>query len=189
MADAMRMASAASQPVNPPVNNPATRPQPTVRTIDVAAYMRDGQKSLSKKDYKRAKRFFQEVLGQEPNNQEAKDAIAQINATDTSTVQASDDDPQLSRYIGAFYSGQYATAEQLLNTYIFNSPRGKGKLGLANFYLGASMMTRYYLTGANDTNLKREAETKFKAAKAVDGFAAPEKFVSPKIMKAFQEAS
>jgi len=95
----------------------------------------------------------------------------------------------LSRYIGAFYSGQYATAEQLLNTYIFNTQKGKGKLGLANFYLGVSMLTRYYLAGANDPSLRNEALSKFKAAKAVDGFVPPEKFVSPKIMKAFQEAS
>ncbi len=174
----------------PPTTTTATvKPPAPVKQIDVAAYIRDGQKALSKKDYRKAKRFFQEVLGQEPKNQDATDALAQINSLDTSTVQASDDDPQLSRYIGAFYSGQYATAEQLLNTYIFTQPKGKGKLGLANFYLGASMMTRYYLSGANDANLKREAETKFSDAKKVDGFKAPDKFISPKIMKAFEEAS
>ncbi len=191
------LARATSALNSPAPNNPppttttaaTAKPPVAVKQIDVAAYLRDGQKALAKKDYRKAKRFFQEVLGQEPKNQEATDALAQINTQDTSTVQASDDDPQLSRYIGAFYSGQYATAEQLLNTYIFTQPKGKGKLGLANFYLGASMMTRYYLSGANDTNLKREAESKFSDAKKVDGFKAPKDFISPKIMKAFEEAS
>jgi hypothetical protein len=189
MAKAVQMASASAQPVNPPTTTATVRPPTPVRQIDVAAYLRDGQKALAKKDYKKAKRFFQEVLGQDASNQDAKDALAQLNTLDTSTVQATDDDPQLSRYIGAFYSGQYAAAEQLLNQYIFSQPKGKGKLGLANFYLGASMMTRYYLAGANDPNLKRDAQSKFKEAKGIDGFKAPEKFVSPKIMKAFEEAS
>lgn len=176
-------------PNNPPPTTTTTAtvkpPQPKPQ-IDVAAYIADGNKALAKKQYGKARKFFNDVLADDRNNQEAKDGLAQVNQLDTAQGNASDDDTTLKDIITAYYAGS-PDAEDRLKTYIY-AKQGK-KMGLANFYLGASMMTRYYLSGGNDQNLRRDALGKFKAAKAVDGFKAPEKFISPKIMKAFEEAS
>ncbi|MCU1309344.1 MAG: hypothetical protein JWO20_469 [Candidatus Angelobacter sp.] len=174
-----------SAPIAAAVNNPAPVKAKEVPKIDVARYVSDGQKALAKGDFKKARRFFQEVLGQDSHNQEATDGMAELKSKDTAQAVATDDDPLLSRLIVLFYEGN--DVESQLNNYIYTG-QGK-KMGLANFYAGASMLTRYYLAGATDENLKREARKKFKAAKEVEGFKAPEKFISPKIMKAFQEAS
>ncbi|MCU1285958.1 MAG: hypothetical protein JWO13_2308 [Acidobacteriales bacterium] len=182
-------------PIAAPVNTTPTvtasnpivavkKPEP--KLIDVNKFNQEGRKAMAKGDFKKAKRFFQEILAQDVKNQEANDAIAELNQKDTSKTQASDADPQLSRYVSLFYDGSYLEVEPLLNTYIFSQTNGKGKLGLANFYAGASMLTRYYLGGAVDENLRREARKKFKAAKEVEGFKAPDKYVSPKIMKVFE---
>ena len=184
-----KAAAAANAPVpttaanNPPVSvKPSNPAKPT---IDVAAYLDAGRKALAKKDFKKARRFFTEVLVQDRNNQEAKDALGEITSKDTAQAKASDDDPLLLDIVKTYYAGSYQDAEDRLKVYIYNN-QGKKK-GLANFYLGASMLTRYYLNGGNDDTLRREAKNKFKAAKDIDGFKAPEKFISPKIMKVFQE--
>jgi len=52
------------------------------------------------------------------------------------------------------------------------------KSGLANFYLGASKLTRYILGGETAetiTKLLVQAEDNFRNAKKVQGFAPPEK--------------
>jgi hypothetical protein len=181
----------AASPVTAPANNPApvkaAATKDVVKTIDVARFVADGQKALAKGDYKKARRYFQDVLSQDSHNQEATDGMAELKTKDTAQAAATDEDPLLAKLIRGFYEGNYNDVESLLNNYIYTG-QGK-KVGLANFYAGASMLTRYYLAGATDENLKREAKKKFKAAKDVDGFKAPEKFISPKIMKAFQEAS
>ncbi|MGH9668505.1 MAG: hypothetical protein ACRD3A_00130, partial [Terriglobales bacterium] len=61
---------------------------------------------------------------------------------------------------------------------------------LSQFYLGASKLTRYYLSGAKDNGLKRDAEAAFRLAKQTAGFKPPgESVVSPKILKAYQDVS
>jgi Tfp pilus assembly protein PilF len=189
MADAVRMASTAAQPVTQPSNtSAAVKPtNPARPTIDIAAYLDSGKKALAKNDFKKARRFFTEVLVQDRNNQEAKDALAELNSKDTAQAKASDEDTLLLDIVKTYYAGSYQDAEDRLKVYIYNN-QGKKK-GLANFYLGASMLTRYYLSGGNDDTLRREAKNKFKAAKDVEGFKPPDKLVSPKIMKVFEEAS
>jgi tetratricopeptide (TPR) repeat protein len=188
---ANQAAMTASAPVTTPANNPppVTKAvtKDVVKTIDVERYVAEGQKALQKGDFKKARRYFQEVLGQDSHNQEATNGMAELKTKDTAQAAATDEDPLLAKLIRGFYEGNYNDVESLLNNYIY-SGQGK-KVGLANFYAGASMLTRYYLAGATDENLRREARKKFKAAKEVEGFKAPEKFISPKIMKAFQEAS
>lgn len=180
-------ASASATPANTAVNNPpAVKPPAPKPTIDVATYMADGNRAVAKKQYARARKFFNDVIAQDKNNQEAKDALERLNSVDTAAANASDDDPTLRDIIVSFYAGS-RDAEDRFKTYVY-AKQGK-KLGLARFYAGASMMTRYYLTGATDQDLRRQAQDMFKAAKSVDGFTPPEKFISPKIMKAFQEAS
>jgi tetratricopeptide (TPR) repeat protein len=184
-------ATSSAPPAVTPANNPppakAAATKDVVKTIDVDRYVAEGQKALQKGDFKKARRYFQEVLGQDSHNQEATNGMAELKTRDTAQAAATDEDPLLAKLIRGFYEGNYNDVESLLNNYIY-SGQGK-KVGLANFYAGASMLTRYYLAGATDENLRREAKKKFKAAKEVEGFKAPEKFISPKIMKAFQEAS
>ena len=181
-------AQASSTPANASSNPPPVVKPPTpVKQIDVNAYLADAQKALAKKDYKKARRFLGDIFAQDRNNQEAKDILASVNGADTVAAKASDEDTLLLDIVKTYYAGSYQDAEDRLKVYIYNN-QGKKK-GLANFYLGASMLTRYYLAGGSDQNLRREAQNKFKAAKEVDGFKAPDKFISPKIMKVFEEAS
>jgi hypothetical protein len=186
---------AASASSAPPVTAPANNPPPVtkaasrdvVKTVDVARSIAEGQKALAKGDFKKARRFFGEVLGQDSGNQDALKGIAELKLKDTAVAAATDEDPLLAKLIRGFYEGNYNDVESLLNTYIYTG-QGK-KVGLANFYAGASMLSRYYLAGANDENLRREARKKLGTASKVDGFKAPEKFISPKIMKEYSEAA
>src|SRR4051812_20256710 len=187
--DLYTKAVTASATASIPTNTPTNTVKPTVpaKQIDISAYLADAQKSIAKRDYKKARRYLSDIFAQDRNNQEAKDALADLNAKDTAVANASDEDSALKDDITLFYNGSYQDAEDRLKFYLFTGA-GKKK-GLASFYLGATMMTRYYLGGGVDQNLRREAQNKFRDAKAVQGFTAPEKFVSPKIMKAFSEAS
>ncbi len=158
-----------------------------VKTIDVANYIKEGQKLLAKGDLKRARRYFGDVLAQDPNNADAAAGMKEIRDKDTSGANAADEDPLLAAAIRKFYEGDYEQADYRLKNYIF---QGQGKkMGLANFYAGATALSKYYLGGASDQSLMLDARKKFKEAKGVDGFVAPEKLVSPKILKVFQEAS
>jgi hypothetical protein len=187
-ADLMAKAAvAANAPSSTPTNTAVNKPPVSKPQIDVATYLADAQKAIAKKDYKKARRYLADIFTQDRNNQDAKDILADVNSKDTGVAQASDEDGLLLDIVKTYYAGSYQDAEDRLKVYIYNN-QGKKK-GLANFYLGASMLTRYYLAGGTDQNLKREAQNKFKAAKDIDGFKAPDKFVSPKIMKAFEEAS
>jgi len=188
-----RMATLAASAGAPP---PTTTAKPAakaskdeVKAIDVAAYIKEGQKLLAKGDLKRARRYFGDVLAQDPNNADAATGMKDIKAKDTSTgpAEASDDDPLLAAAIRKYYDGDYEQADFRLKNYIFNG-LGK-KMGLANFYAGATSLSKFYLGGGADQSLMIDARKKFKEAKGVEGFVAPEKMVSPKIIKVFQEAS
>lgn len=185
-------ATASSTPSNPvPTGGGVKPPQPKPQ-IDVGSYLDQSRKAFAKKQFAKARDLVRSVVRQEPGNQEANDLLTQINLNDTTVSKAGTDDSELAGLISSFYQdisvNNFSDTEAQLKFYLLS--KGKtGKTGLANFYLGASIMTRYYLSGGNDQNLHREAVNKFKAAKAVDGFKAPEKFISPKIMKAFEEAS
>lgn len=159
-----------------------------VKQIDVAKYLSDGQKLLAKGDFKRARRYFGDVLAQEPNNAAAAAAMKEIRDKDTSgPANAADEDPLLAAAIRKFYEGDYEQADYRLKNYIF---QGQGKkMGLANFYAGATALSKFYLGGGSDQSLMLDARKKFKEAKGVDGFVVPEKLISPKILKVFQEAS
>lgn len=160
-----------------------------VKTINVAQYITEGRKLLAKGDLKRARRYFGDVLAQEPNNADAAAGMKEIRDKDTSTgpANAAEEDPLLAAAIRIYYQGDYEQADFRLKNYIFNG-LGK-KMGLANFYAGATSLSKYYLGGATDQTLLVDARKKFKEAKAVEGFVAPEKLISPKILKVYQDAS
>ncbi len=88
--------------------------------------------------------------------------------------------------IVTFYGADYDGAEARLRSYLYSgTPK---KPGLANFYLGATLLSRFYVSGESDQSLRLNATRFFSDAKAVIGFKVPEKLISPKILAAFNGA-
>jgi hypothetical protein len=82
-----------------------------------------------------------------------------------------------------FYSGDYASAIQQLQDY---SRTGTQKQPLARFYLGASKLARYFVTGSENSALQQEALSDLKIAKQA-GFKATGQDVSPRILQAYTD--
>ena len=95
-------------------------------------------------------------------------------------------DVLLAKGIAEYYGGDFAKAEVHIGDYISNQG---GKSALAYFYLATSKLTRYFLGGDNEKKLLAEAKEDFKKAKISSAFKPPEKMVSPKILKIFEETS
>ena len=157
------------------------------KKIDEASYIAQAQKLISKKDYKRARRFLNDVIAQNFRNTEASDLLKSLPEEERSGNGPTEEDPVLAAAINDFYAGNYNDAEARLQNYVVQPKPPKP--GLSQFYLGAIQATQYYLGGEKDPKLLQEAKRRFKEAKGVDGFAAPTKFVSPKIMRVYESAS
>ena len=84
-----------------------------------------------------------------------------------------------------FYSGDYASAIQHLQNCVHN---GTQKQPLVHFYLGASELARFYVTGSEDTSLRQDAMNDLKQAKQA-GFKVAGQDVSPKILQAYKDLS
>ena len=82
-----------------------------------------------------------------------------------------------------FYSGDYASAILQLQDY---SRTGTQKQPLARFYLGASKLARYFVTGSENPALQQEALSDLKIAKQA-GFKATGQDISPKILQAYND--
>ena len=80
-----------------------------------------------------------------------------------------------------FYSGDYASATQHLEAC---AKANAGKPALVHFYLGASKLGQFLLTGSEDDVLHQDALNELKQAKQ-DGFK-PTSDVSPKILDAYK---
>jgi outer membrane protein assembly factor BamD (BamD/ComL family) len=89
----------------------------------------------------------------------------------------------LEQGIAEFYKGEYMEATQFLSRYVGES---RERLDLANFYLGASKLGRFFLGGNRDSRLRQEALDHLSSAKKA-GFVAEGQEVSPKILKAYRE--
>jgi tetratricopeptide (TPR) repeat protein len=82
-----------------------------------------------------------------------------------------------------FYSGDYASAIQHLQNCVTN---GTQKQPLVRFYLGASELARFYVTGSEDTSLRQDAMNDLKQAKQA-GFKVTGQDVSPKILQVYKD--
>jgi len=201
-----QLAQSASTPVtvasnNPPpvTNNPPPVSRPVAAAVvesrpkvDVNATLRDAEGARRKGDLSRAIGLYQKVLSADSSNAQARNGIEEMKkeaeASNKTIVAGSEADFMLAKGINEFYRQDFESAETHIRDYL----DGAGsKAGLANFYLGASKLTRYILGGQqqNDHKLLVQAEDNFRSAKKVSGFTPPEKFVSPKIVKKFQETS
>jgi len=82
-----------------------------------------------------------------------------------------------------FYSGDYPSAIQHLQ----NCARsGLQKQPLVHFYLGASELARFFVTGSEDSSLRQEALNDLKQAKQA-GFKTTSQDVSPKILQVYND--
>jgi len=182
----------------PPVNiQPNPGGKPVVDTaprqiVDIKALLADAQKFLDKKDYKNATKKVMEVKNYDRKNKDAQDLLDEIKSKQPASASVGDEDPELSQYIKYYYSGSYDDAEASFRDYTkpTNNPK---KPGLANFYWGISLATRYYLSGVSDTDrdgkLLNEAKKKFKSAKDVKDFVPPDKkYVSPKLLDIYKSS-
>jgi tetratricopeptide (TPR) repeat protein len=90
---------------------------------------------------------------------------------------------QLFLGVDHFYSGDYPSAIQQLQQCAHSDLQ---KQPLIRFYLGASELARFFVTGGEDSNLHQEALNDLKQAKQ-DGFQATGNDVSPKILQVYQD--
>ena len=176
----------------PPINRPIAAVVETRPKVDVNSTLRDAEAARRKGDASKAMGLYQKVLSADSANAEARNGVADLKkeaeASNKTIVAGSEADFMLAKGINEFYRQEFESAETHIRDYL----DGAGsKSGLANFYLGASKMTRYILGGEqqNDHKLLVQAEDNFRSAKKVQGFAPPERFVSPKIVKKYQETS
>lgn len=176
-------ASVGGSPAVPaPAKPTTTASKDTVKTVDIPKTLADAKRAVARSDFKRARILFNDVMAVDYRNAEA---IAGINALPADqSASAGKEDAQLAGLIRLYFDGRYEEAEEGFKFYLFSEKKDK-KMGLANFFQGASLLSRYYLNGGTEEKLMQDAKLKFKDAKAVDGFNAPAKFVSPKIMKVF----
>jgi hypothetical protein len=184
---AQQAMSASAAPSNPPPSAPtkaAVRDE--VKKIDEGSYIAQAQKLIGKKDYKRARRFLNDVIAQNFRNSEAADLLKSLPDEERTGTGPSEEDPILAAAINDFYSGNYSDANARLQNYVVQAKPAKP--GLSQFYLGVIQATQYYLGGETNPNLLQEAKRRFKEAKGVEGFVPPEKYISPKIMRVYQAA-
>jgi len=176
------------QPVRAAVNNAIVEPaQPK---MDVQRLLKEADAAKRRGDYGAARGKYAAVLAQDSSNARAHGGLDSLPTDTNSTSQkaGSEADVLLAKGIGEFYKGQYEDAEVHIKDYI--SVNG-AKSALAYFYIASSKLTRYYLHGEQpgEKRLLNEAQDDFRSAKKTSGFAPPEKMVSPKILKIFQETT
>jgi len=192
-------AATPSRPVDtgPPVVKPPERKveeavkAPSLPAVDVARLQREAEAAKGRGDIATAKGKYLAILSVEPNNRTVRLALETLPKESTAEKQqaSSEADVLLAKAITEFYQGLYTDAEVHIRDYLnFNG----GKVGLSNFFLGASRLTRFYLNGAraDDRRLYTDAQAAFRLAKQTGGFKAPdEKYLSPKILEAFAEVT
>jgi outer membrane protein assembly factor BamD (BamD/ComL family) len=175
------------QPAQPQPTRPVVSAvvQPT-KHLDVKKLLKEAEAAKRKGDYGTARGKYAAVLSEDPGNAEATAALASLPAPGANQQASSDADVLLAKGIGEFYSGAYEDAEVHIKDYIGING---AKTPLAYFYRGASLLTRYYLHGEQDHHLLTEAQDDFKHAKKDSAFHPPDKLVSPKIIKVFEQTS
>ncbi len=168
---------------------PAAPVKPLVREIpkiDVGNYLAEGRKAAAKGDFKKARRFFNDVIAQDFKNVQAREGLDALPKEEVAKGgSVGEAEPILASAILKYYRGNLSDSEDQLKYYCVQQV-GK-KEGMCKFYLGVILATRYYLGGGTDNSLLSSAKGRFKEASAVSGFVVPEKLVSPKVLKLYQE--
>jgi hypothetical protein len=185
-------AAPAAAPAGPAASNPPTAVAAVKESrpsLDVSKLMREAQAAENRGQTGLASGKYLAVLAADPGNAAARHALTALS-TQTRGRQAagSEADVMLAKAIREFYIGSYEEAEVHIKDYL---AANGSKVGLSNFYLAAIRLTRFYLSGqTGDRRLLTQANEAFMAAKITAGFRPPdEKVISPKILKAYNDAS
>jgi len=118
----------------------------------------------------------------------SRNSQPQFTKQEVGKPQSSSDDQKLVEAMLNYYRGAYQQVESDLSGYAGQGP----KKALALFYLGASKLARYYLAGEpkDQSEVYQAAITSFRDAKqSAPAFRPPEHYVSPRIMKVFNEVA
>jgi hypothetical protein len=92
-------------------------------------------------------------------------------------------DEQLQAGLKAYFSGDLATAEADLTTYL-STPGDRD--AVAYFFRGATRLSRFYLSGENDSQLRTSAAADFRMLKTqYQTYQPPTKYVSPKVLDVY----
>jgi hypothetical protein len=108
---------------------------------------------------------------------------ANIKADGPGDPQAGALEMELAEGVDEFYSGHYDSATQHLENC---AQKGTENRALAQFYLGASKLARFFLAGSEDPNLREDALNDLKTAKQA-GFKPDAEDVSPRILQAYND--
>ena len=163
--------------------------EPSKPKVDVSKLLDEAEAAKGRGDIASAKSKYIAVLAADEKNVQAKVGLESLpKETGPAERKASSEaDVMLAKGIREYYQGLFEKAEVHIDDYL--NVNGS-KTGLSHFYMGASKLTRFYLSGERDSGLKRDAEAAFRLAKQTAGFKPPgESFVSPKILKAYQDVS
>jgi tetratricopeptide (TPR) repeat protein len=163
--------------------------EPSRPKVDVGRLLAEAEAAKAKGDIASAKSKYIAVLAADEKNVQAMGGLETLpkETGPTDRKASSEADVMLAKGIREYYQGLFEKAEVHIDDYL--NVNGS-KTGLSHFYMGASKLTRFYLSGEKDSGLKRDAEAAFRLAKQTAGFKAPgESVVSPKILKAYQDVS
>ncbi len=186
-----------------------------VETVANSGNLDNGKAAFDRNDFARARALFQRVTGDaKPAADEFLNKISRYNdsfangdklsrdgkydqarASFLSAASIKADGPgnpqgrastmELFLGLDQFYSGDYVSATQHLDACLSAQT---GKQALARFYLGASKLARFFVTGGEDSALHQDALNDLKLAKQA-GFKTTGQDVSPKILQAYQDLS
>ena len=163
--------------------------EPSKPKVDVGRLLAEAEAAKARGDIASAKSKYIAVLAADERNGQARVGLETLpkETGPTQTKASSEADVMLAKGIREFYQGLFEKSEVHITDYL---DVNGSKTGLSHFYLGASKLTRFYLSGEKDSGLKRDADAAFRLAKKTSGFNPPgESFLSPKILKAYQDVS
>src|SRR5262249_32161345 len=116
--------------------------------VDVAQTLRDADTAKAHKDLNKALGLYQKVLSADSHNGQAKAGIEEVQrrpaASSRTPTASAEADALLAKGIGEFYTQNFDDAEFDIRLYLQNKG---GKAGMADFYLGAIRLTKYFLGG------------------------------------------
>jgi hypothetical protein len=163
--------------------------EPSKPKVDVGKLLAEAAAAKASGDIASAKSKYIAVLAADERNAQARIGLETL-PRETGPAQqkaSSEADVMLAKGIREFYQGLFEKAETHISDYL---DVNGSKTGLSHFYMGASKLTRFYLGGERDTGLKRDSDAAFRLAKKTAGFKPPgESFLSPKILKAYQDVN
>jgi hypothetical protein len=158
---------------------------------DYSRWFAQGLKEQKAGKNKQAITAYQQALAIKPDGPwelEAKVAQLEQAAKSSGVAKLTPDDEALVAAIEDFYNSHFKSAAEKFAQY-----NGSGtRKALALFYQGAAELSAYYLMADNeaDKNLYNSALEHFHAARQqAPGFKPPEAYISPRIMKVFNEAA